>query len=233
MSTHRPPHPRAFSLIEAAISTILVATMFAAGMAAAGAAARDRTVQREMRASSQLARLLMSEITAQRYADPAPNTIAPSAGISTVDRSNWTHIDDYHGLRETTITDRAGTRIRDGSGYAWQVSVAYIPVSNPAAATGASGGLVGGLLGAVGGTVSTLLDTTLNSATDTGLKKITVTVTAPSGKSTVLTALRCSAGPVDRTSTGFRDFASINLTVGDDAKPVITGAPLLNTPAIP
>lgn len=46
----------------------------------------------------------------------SPQHHRPFAGISTVDRSNWTHIDDY-GLRETTITDRAGTRIRDGSGY--------------------------------------------------------------------------------------------------------------------
>lgn len=227
------PHPRAFSLVEAAISTLLVATMFAAGMSAAGTAARDRSVQREMRTSSQLARLLMAEITAQRYADPAPNTIAPFAGINTTNRTNWTHIDDYHGLSETTITDRDGTRIRVGSGYSWKVSVAYVPVSSPAAATGASGGLLGGLLGAVGGTVSSLLDTTLSSPTDTGLKKITVTVLAPSGKSTVLTALRCSSGPVDRTSTGFKNFAAINITVGDDAKPMTTGAPLLNTPATP
>ncbi|MGH7292338.1 MAG: hypothetical protein ACREJT_14065, partial [Myxococcota bacterium] len=124
-------------------------------------------------------------------------------------------------------------RLRDADGYAWQASVEYIPVSSPAGATAVSGGLLGGLLGAVGGIVSAVLDTSANSPTDSGLKKITVTVKAPSGKLTTLTSLRCSAGAVDRTSTGFRTFATVGLTVGDDAAPVTAGTPLLNTPAIP
>jgi type II secretory pathway pseudopilin PulG len=223
----------AFSLVETVICTIIVVTMFAAGMAAAGAAARDRQTQRDIRKGTQLARSLMSEIVQQLYADPATNTIAQTPGISTTDRSNWKHIDDYTGFSESPPRDRTGTAIGGASGWTWRASVDYMPVSSPSGATGATGGLLGGLLGAVGGAVSTLLDTTLGSVTDTGLKKIVVTVTAPSGKKTLLTGLRCNAGAVDRTSTGFRDFASVNVTVGADGRHVTVGAPLLNTPAIP
>ncbi len=226
-------HPGAFSLVETVICTIIVATMFAAGMAAAGSAARDRLTQREIRAGAELARSLMSEIVQQQYADPAPDTIAQTPGASSADRSSWKHMDDYTGFSQTPPKDRSGQAIAGATGWTWSASIVYVQFSSPVGAAGATGGFLSGVPGAVGGTVSTLLDTTQVSATDTGLKKIYVSVTAPSGKKSVLTCLRCSAGAVDRTSTGLSDFAAISITVGADSRPVTIGAPLLNTPPTP
>jgi hypothetical protein len=227
------PGARAFSLVECAISMVLVATMFAAGMAAAGSAARDRRTQSNLRTGQRLAAQLLNEIVQQRYVDPAKDTIAPAAGVSTTDRSNWTHIDDYTGFSQTPPVDRSGKAVAGAAGWTWQATVAYEPVSTPSTAPPGSGGFLGGLLGAVGGAVSATLGTSSGSASDTGLKRIIVTVTSPHGKVTTLTALRCSAGAVDRVSTGFHDFAALGVTVGRDKRAADASAPLLNSPAAP
>jgi hypothetical protein len=207
--------------------------MFAAGMSAAGIAARDRRVQSDIRMGEQLARQLLAEIVQQRYADPAPNTIAPTPGISSTNRSNWTHIDDYTGFTEFPPRERAGTAIAGATGWAWKATIAFEPFSSFAGATAGSGGMVAGVPTPVSGTVSGVLDLAASSATDTGLKSIVVTVTAPNSKTTTLAALRSAAGAVDRVSTGFHVFAYVNLLVGSDKRSVTTGAPLLNTPAAP
>jgi prepilin-type N-terminal cleavage/methylation domain-containing protein len=226
---------RGFTLIEAVVSMVVVALMFTAGLAAAGAAARDRRTQTDLRLGQQLARELMTEICQQRYADPSANTIAPFAGISTTDRSNWTHIDDYAGFGETPPRDRSGAALT-AKGWKWQSSVSYATFAsfggNAASGSGGSG-LLGGLLGGVAGIVGAVLGT--GGATDTGLKQITVTVTSPSGKVVTLSCLRCSSSAVDRvsTGTGFRSWAGVTMTVGSDQRPVQCGAPLLNMPAMP
>ncbi|HMN42027.1 MAG TPA: hypothetical protein PKE29_14375 [Phycisphaerales bacterium] len=233
----RPPpnHRPGFTLIEAAISCVLVSLVFVAGMTAAGAAARDRRVQTDMRTGSQLAGLLLDEIAQQRYADPAPDTIAPAAGASTADRSNWTHMDDYNGLSESP-RDRAGRPIPGSTGWRWSASVAYttFPAFAASGSTPPSGGVVGGLLGAITGTATAVVGG-VTGPTDTGLKKIVVTVTSPQGVATTLTTFRSSAGTVDRvsTGTGFMSGASLTITVGTDNKAVRVAAPLLNTPANP
>jgi len=142
---------RGFTLIEAVVSMVVVSLMFTAGLAAAGSAARDRRTQTDMRMGQQLARTLMSEICQQRYADPSANTIAPADGVSTIDRSNWTHVDDYAGFAETPPKDRAGNAMAGAAGWKWSASVAYASFSgfagNTAAASSGSTGFVGGLLG--------------------------------------------------------------------------------------
>jgi hypothetical protein len=230
---HRTSRP-AFTLVEAAISMVLVAVLFAAGMSAAGVAARDRKTQNDIRTGSQLARTLMDEIVQQRYVDPAANTIAPAPGVSTTDRSNWTHISDYNGLAESPPRGRDGAAITGTTGWRWTASVAYTSYPSFAGQTGTapSGGLVGGLLGAVTNVVTAVLGA---AATDTGLKQITVTVYSPTGVPTTLTCFRSSKGAVDRvsTGTGFQSGASLTLTVGGSGKSVQVSAPLLNTPASP
>lgn len=230
LRTSRP----AFTLIEAAISCVLVSLVFAAGLAAAGVAARDRRTQADTRTGQNLARLLMDEIVQQRYADPSPNTIAPAANASTTDRSNWTHISDYNGLSEYP-RDRSGRPIPGATNWKWTASVSYttFPTFAGSSSTAPSGGVVGGLLGAVTGVVTAVLGT--SGATDTGLKKIVVTVTSPTGVPTTLTAFRSSSGVVDRvsTGTGFMSTASLSLTVGADNTPIQIAAPLINTPANP
>jgi hypothetical protein len=59
-----------------------------------------------------------------------------------------------------------------------------------------------------------------------------VIVTSPTGRTTTLTTLRCSAGAVDRMSTGagFSTSATVSVKVGRDQKPAVTGVELLNTP---
>jgi hypothetical protein len=224
-----------FSLIEAVLSILIVAVMFGASMAAAGVAARDRMIQNDIRRGEQLARELMAEITMQRYADPSANTIAHWSGISSVDRSNWTHLDDYFDFNESPPRNRDGSAIPGASGWRWQSVVAYQGITDFAGAGASStAGPIGGLLQGVTGLLGAILGVTPAPA-DTGLKQIVVTVTAPTGKATILTAMRSSGGAVDRISTapGFRTGTILTLTIGPDRRTVTTGSPMLNTPAIP
>jgi type II secretory pathway pseudopilin PulG len=226
-------HATAFSLVEAALAMVLVAMMFAAGMSAAGAAARDRLVQAELRQTSALARSLLSEILQQQYADPSPNSISQSPGVSTTDRSNWKHIDDYTGFNESPPNDRWGIAIPGAAGWRWQASIVYVKVTSFAAA-GNSVSSGGGIVSAVSGPVSIDFGASSQvSATDTGLKRIVVTVTSPLGKTTTVTGLRTTYGVPDRLSTGFHAWAGLGIAVGPDSRPIRTGAPLLNTPPSP
>jgi type II secretory pathway pseudopilin PulG len=216
--------------VEAVVSMAIVATMFAAAMAAVGAAARDRRTQAEIRQGRLLAGMLMAEITAQRYTDGGAFGRAP--GASTTDRSNWKDVDDYHGLDESPPKDRSGIAVPGCAGWRWRASVQYAAVPSLASSgTPVSGGLLGGLIGSLGAAAGSVQGT---SATDTGLKQITVTVTAPSGKQTVLTGYRCATGVVDvLPASSFRVNSTVTVTVGDAARPVSVGAPNLNIPAPP
>jgi len=229
--TRRSP---GFSLVEAALATVLVATMFAAGMSAAGVAARDRLVQAEIRSGQSLARTLLTEIVEQQYADPSANTIAPWPGVSVSDRSNWKHIDDYTAFNESPPKDRWGTPVPGMTGWRWQAALVYVPVPSFAAA-GASGSAinVSNIFAPVTGAAAADLGSSAASATDTGLKRITVIVTSPAGKTYSLTSLRTAYGIPDRLSTGFHAWGGLNMTVGAEAKTLSTGAAFLNTPPSP
>ncbi len=222
---------RAFSLVEASISLLIVALMLGAGMSAMGVSARDRLARAQTRQGQALAARLLTEILQRRFEFPAGSGLGRATGVPTTDRTAWLDVDDYFDLDESPPRDRLGRAIAGTAGWRWRVRVEYAAsatLASVASTTPAPGPLISvNLLGAsldVGGSTA--------PAVATNLKRITVVVTSPANRTTILQGFRSSTGVVDRVAAapGFRPYAAIDLTVGPDARPVQTGVPLLNTP---
>lgn len=224
---------RAFSLVEAVISTVIVATMFAAAITAAGVAARDRRIQAEQRTGEALARMLMSEIMAQRYADPGGGTILGlDANKLTDSRTTWTDVDDYTGLYERPRL-RAGEHIEGVEEWSWGAKVEYFtipPLAGVNAATPSNGSLVIAI--PLLGISISLSGLDVVAPGDTGMKRITVTVTSPRGTVTRQSALRSTWGSANDAATGSGacTWAGFSLKIGPEQRPIVVGTEMLNRP---
>ncbi|MBL8990839.1 MAG: hypothetical protein JNJ48_04580 [Phycisphaerae bacterium] len=150
----RPSHRSrgAFTIIEAALASVVVATMLAAALGAAGSAATSRARALWRVQGQNLAAALLSEATAKAYSDPDLVSVGlgPDLGESHADRSTLDDTDDFNGYVQSPPRSAAGTRLVAESGWSWSCSVAWVSPSNP------------------GGSAALL---------DTGLKRITVVVT--------------------------------------------------------
>lgn len=168
----------AFTLVEAVISIVIVGVMFVAALTTVGAAARGRTVQAEWREADSLARSLLGEIACTGYGATSGSLVSlVVVGGPAQDRSTWGDVDDFGGLVDSPPTDRTGVAL-PGLSALWKRQVKVERV-NPADASGAGTG---------------------NS--DYGLKRITVIVTAPSGKKTVLATLCSRWGCAQQATPG-------------------------------
>ena len=197
--TARPRQParRGFTLVEAAISIAIVGGLVVASLYALGGAARGRSVQTAAAVADGLAACLLSEILQCKYVDPVSPVFGPEAGETNGTRSAFEDVDDYNGWTETPPQNKDGTTLAGYTGWTRSVVVAYVDPATMAV-----------------------------SATDTGLKKITVTVTDPRGRQTTVSALRGSAGTYDQanpqTSTTYVAWVGIGLQVGPNASARIT-----------
>ena len=204
-----PPARAGFTLVEAILSLIIVATMLAAGLSAYAISAKTRFVLAGRAISSTLADQLLAEVLQARYKEPvdAP-AFGQESGESSVSRADWDDVDDYHGWSEDANDPKErkdGSAITDTTGFTRQVSVAYADPSNPAN----------------------------NSATDQGLKRITVTVTDARGAVFTVIALRCSNGPADQIpteSTTFVTYVEVGFKGGSADKTISSGMNLVNSP---
>ncbi|HSV15467.1 MAG TPA: type II secretion system protein [Tepidisphaeraceae bacterium] len=120
-------------------------------------------------------------------------------------RANYDDVDDYNGWTETPPARRDGTALSDYSGWTRAVAVAYVDPLNPGSTIGSS-----------------------------TLKRVTVTVTAPSGKQYALAGYRSQYGPyeyIPPAVTSYLTWAGVDLQVGTTTKNVRTGARPLNITA--
>lgn len=104
------------TIMEAAISTIIVATMLVASLdtVAASRTIRGRVADRVR--AQQLALDLMSEILQQGFADPS----TPAAS-----RSAWSYVDDYNGLIDSPPQTKTGTPIPDCTAWSRNVTLQW------------------------------------------------------------------------------------------------------------
>lgn len=156
---------RGFTLVEAAVAIVIVGVMFVAAITTVASAAQSRRVIAGWRRADGLARALLYEAEQCPYGTTG-GSIVPVVVITvgTPTRASFTTIDDYNGYSESSATAQDGTAL---TGYAgWQRSVLVERV-DPADPLGSS-----------------------TRSTDKGMKRITVTVRAPTGETTSLTALR-------------------------------------------
>lgn len=85
-----------------------------------------------------LAEQLLAEIVPLNYIDPIESTTAlgrEASETSTTNRSAWDDIDDYNGLKESTLRYRDGTAIPNATGWVRSVTVTSLVPSTLATTT--------------------------------------------------------------------------------------------------
>jgi type II secretory pathway pseudopilin PulG len=197
-----------FTLIEAALSVILVAVMLVAALTTAGSAAASRQNMARQQMGQALARQLMAEILQIRYEQPNGTSVfGLESGEAGATRAAYDDVDDYNNYTETSATDQTGSPVPEASGWARNVQVCY---ADPAAPGGSP------------------------AASDTGLKRITVTVTAPGGAQTVLVALRGRfIEPQLTVQTPYVTMANVHLQVGAYGGPTACESVRILNPVTP
>ena len=140
---------RGFSMVEATISIVIVGTMVVAGLSAVGASARVQQRVTDSGRGFLLAQQLMSEIMQQSYEEPVDT---PAFGRELTEgaasRANYDDVDDYYDWSASPPENKGGTAISGLDGWSRSVVVEWVSAD----------------------------DLSLVSGSDTGVKRITVTV---------------------------------------------------------
>ena len=158
---------RAFSLVEAVISMVIVAGLVVTALNTAGAAQRNRHKTMQQVQGHQLAQDLLAEILCQPYADSADDGLL---GLNLDDivasnRNGFDDVDDYANYDDDPPTARDGTPL---SGFAdWRriVAVQWVNAS----------------------------DFTLLALTDTGVKRVTIDIYCSGERITSISTIRTRA----------------------------------------
>ncbi len=164
----------ATSLVEVVSSTLLVGLLVVGAVSLLGASVRTKSVSSTLVDGPLLAEALLAEIMALPYRDPEDDSAANSTntGEASVTREDFDDVGDYHNWSTTTVQDRAGNALPDYAGWSRSVTVHWADRTDA--------------------------DT---SASDVGLKRIVVTVTAPDGTVTTRFGLRSKAGALEQAPT--------------------------------
>ena len=160
---------RSFSLAESVLAVTVVGVMLVASLKTLGAIRVGQQKMSERTQGLLLAQELMSEILAQHYTDPDLGLGSFGLGsdeVGTGSRALWEDVDDYNGRSESPPQRKDGTAIPGLTGWGWRVSVAWV---NP-------------------------LNLGQTSASETSVKRITVTVSRKSVDVAALVAVRTAAG---------------------------------------
>jgi type II secretory pathway pseudopilin PulG len=153
----------AFTIVEAAMATIIVGVMFVAALNTVGTSRLTQHRASLVERGQLLARLLTAEIVRQSYKDPEGTPVfGRETNEPAVPRTTWDDVDDYEGLSETPPLARDGTALTNFAGWKWTVKVQWVDPADPSVTKGA----------------------------DSGAKRITVTVTYKDVPQAVMTVLR-------------------------------------------
>ena len=141
---------RGITLVECAVSTAIIAGMTVTALTTVAYSVRAQGKAAERAAGAMYADAMVAEIMSQAYADPnaAIAVFGPEPSEGTNSRANWDDVDDYAGWTESPLQNKDGTVIANTTGWKRSVECSYVSPTNSNAA----------------------------SATDTGCKRITVTV---------------------------------------------------------
>ncbi|MDI1289672.1 MAG: prepilin-type N-terminal cleavage/methylation domain-containing protein [bacterium] len=137
--SHAPPSVRAvacqrgFTLVEAIVSTVVVATMLVASLNAAGMAATSRAKVLWRVQGQQLASALMAELLTKPYEDPEDTTLVLGldSGESAGDRTTFNDLDDFAGYQQQPPQGLDGQALMNESSWKWSVVVEWVNPSAP------------------------------------------------------------------------------------------------------
>ena len=162
------------TLIEVLISTLFVSFLLIGALTGLSAATRANQASSEIAFASQLGEEMVAEIMSNAFKDPDGGSwIGPDSAELSADRRTFDDVDDYNNWDQSPPLNRDGSARAAATGWRRQVTVSHVLRSFP-------------------DTVSIL---------ETGLKKVSVTVTSPSGKRFEWTVLRSHAGSNEAEST--------------------------------
>ena len=147
---HIPGRRRGFTIAEAVMAIVIVGGLLVAALNGVAVSRTGRGRAADHARGQQLALDLMAEILQQAYQDPVQTPVfGLEPGESSTSRAAWNDVDDYNGWTETPPKTKSGTVMNEAAGWTRSVAVQWVDPTTLA-------------------TSSTL--------TNTGIKKITVTV---------------------------------------------------------
>lgn len=195
-----------FSMLEVIISSMLIGVVMVAALDSAGSAMLAMRLKSERIDADTLAFGLMSEIMAMPYEDPdttipinyGPETDEPS---SPANRSTFDDTDDYDGW-SSAPEQRDGTAIVGTTGWTRAVLVEKIKWDDPTWTLG-------------------------YGQADTGVRRISVTVTDPDGVTKTVRCIRSKHGATEQLPALDMDVVTtinVSLTAGDAASVSNTGS---------
>ncbi len=172
----RPCHARVgLTLVEAVLSLLVLAVLATASLSAISQSRAARSAVDEQSKGAALARSFLGEITALPYMESSSTTIGVDGGENASDRTTFDDVDDYNGFSEAPCIGLDGKTIDGTDLWKRSVVVAWVPVSA----------------------------NTTTTTSDTGLKRIWVTVSHNGREVTRLTGLRGKAWDDMLTAGGF------------------------------
>ncbi len=196
------------TLAEVVISTFIVSVLMLAALGSVGTAALSYRTSASQADGADVAGELLAEILAMAYADPQAPTNAmgiDSGESSSAARTTLDDVDDYSSFSESSLKNRAGTAISNYAGWSRSVTISRVSATDPTVVLSAG-------------------------APDTGLKRICVVATGPSGRSLTVYALRANAGGLQQASpTTSTVVTSIDTKLQlNSATAVTSGAAVVN-----
>lgn len=143
-----PPPRRAFTMVEAAISVAIVAILLVVALNTVGASNATQYRTSLNATADGLAQSLLDDILQLPFEDPIIPLFGPELNETAASKTNYDDVDDFNGWSESPPQDRAGAAMSELTAWTRSVKVSWVLTS----------------------------DATTISATDTGLKRVTVTV---------------------------------------------------------
>ena len=201
----RRPARTGLTLVEVSISTLIVGMLMVASLQSVANIGRTWTATNQLVDGQGLAQELIREILAQGYSDPTdPNATTWGLESGETTRATFDDLDDYSGWTESPVKDAAGTALAGYTGWTRSVLVQLLNKNDYSVLSAGSA--------------------------DQGLRAITVTVTSPSGKTTITKVYRSNVGgtqqPLSADAT-FVTWVGCTLKLATNA-PATTGVSLSN-----
>lgn len=124
---------RAFTMVEAVISLVIVAVMLVAALTTVGAAKLGQYKTSQRSRGQLLAEALMAEILQQNYKEPTDTPVfGCESGESATSRANYDDVDDYNGWSSSPPLYKDGTQMSEFTGWRRSVTVEWVNPTNPA-----------------------------------------------------------------------------------------------------
>jgi len=124
--------PAAFTIVEAVISTVIVAVMFVAALNTVGASRLTQHRASLVSRGRLLAESLMSEILRQDYQEPdAVPVFGRESGELATTRAAYDDVDDYHGWSASPPVARDGAPLANTTGWKRTVQVEWVDPADP------------------------------------------------------------------------------------------------------